>query len=132
MDVICARTPFQLMKENWTLNTRPIIIYCSKLWYTNAKEHVYEICHNIIISLYQTLFGYPPPRFIDGGMRGIDPIRDLYVDDNFSYIIIYGCQNSPHALPRYVPDRLAIKEIMYQTFRTGITKDLTLALLPKK
>jgi hypothetical protein len=44
---------------------------------------------------------------------------------NFLYIRIYGCEGAPHILPRYVPDRLALREIAYQTIGVGIVASLS-------
>jgi hypothetical protein len=47
------------------------------------------------------------------------------LDEEFSYIRIYGCEGAPHILPRYVPNRLALREIAYQTVSVGIATFLS-------
>jgi hypothetical protein len=47
-------------------------------------------------------------------------LGDWFIDEEFSYIIIYGCEGAPYLLPRYVPGRLALREIAYQNISVGI------------
>jgi hypothetical protein len=49
---------------------------------------------------------------------------DWYIEESFSYIRVYGCFTSPHALPKFLPDRLICREVAYQTVYVGITKEL--------
>jgi hypothetical protein len=44
IDVVCAITPFPLMKWSWSLYEKPIHIYCSVLWNKKCKNHFYDIC----------------------------------------------------------------------------------------
>jgi hypothetical protein len=60
------------------------------------------------------------PRFTQEAIEITKEIVAWFIDDEFSYIIIYGCEGSPHILPIYVPDRLALQEISYQTVNVGI------------
>jgi hypothetical protein len=112
IDAFCAKTHFPLMKWSWSPSQQPIHVYCNKLWSLNAKQCFYEVCNNFMIPLHQLLYGYPPPRFSNDAMESISSIGDWFIEDTFSYISIYGCEAPPHVLPRYVPDRLVLREIV--------------------
>jgi len=47
-------------------------------------------------------------------------LGDWFIDEELSYLRIYGCEGSPYILPRYVPNKLALREIAYQTISVGI------------
>ena len=46
---------------------------------------------------------------------------DWYVGESFTYIRVYG-RNIAHMLPKFVPDRLVLEEISFQTVTEGIYK----------
>jgi hypothetical protein len=116
MDAIFFHTYFPQMGWQWTPSSaEPIHIYHSKLWEENAKEHFYEICHHVIIPLHQAFFSFLPPRITEQAMHNLDQIGDWYIEETFSYIRVYGCNAPPHALPKFMPDRLVCREIAYQT-----------------
>jgi hypothetical protein len=46
-------------------------------------------------------------------MNAIKEIGDWFLDEEFSYIRIYGCEGAPHFLPIYVPNQLALREVSY-------------------
>jgi hypothetical protein len=111
MDAICLKTPFPLMNWSWTPKTsEPIHIHHSKMWEKNAKDHFYEIFHNVIILIHESLYGNPPPRISKHIMGNLGTIADWYIEERFSYIIVYGFFTSPHALPKFLSDRLICRE----------------------
>ena len=50
-------------------------------------------------------------------------IADWYVEEKFSYIRVFGCYLSLHALPIFLPDILVCIEVSCQTVLGGITKE---------
>jgi hypothetical protein len=77
MNVVCYKTPFPLMNWSWTPKSpEPIDIYHSKLWEENAKDHFYEIFHNVIIPIHEVLYGNPPPRIFEHIMVNLGAIVD--------------------------------------------------------
>jgi hypothetical protein len=46
------------------------------------------------------------------------------MENNYTYICVYGCNDPPHMLPRYVSDKLLAREIAYQTIEAGIKMTL--------
>ena len=58
-------------------------------------------------------------RFTKEAINTLKELGDWFIDEEFSYIIIYGCEGAPYLLPRYVPERLSLREITYQTISVG-------------
>jgi hypothetical protein len=57
-------------------------------------------------------------------MGNLKKIADWFVEENFSYIRVFGCSVSPHALRNFMPDRLVCREVDYQKVTGGIGKEL--------
>jgi hypothetical protein len=125
MDAICFLTPFPLMNWSWTLtSSEPIHFYHSKLWEEKANDFFYEICHNVVVPVHITIYGHPPPRISERIMGNLGKLAYWFIEDNFSYIRVFGCSVPPHALPQFLPDRLVCREVVYQTMAGGINKEL--------
>jgi hypothetical protein len=125
IDAICFRTPFPLMNWSWDPScAEPVHEYHSALWEDNAKDHFYEICHYITIPLHRIFFGCEPPRISHTVMENIKTVADLFIEEHFSYIRVFGCAIPPHALPKILPDRLICREIAYQLVKGGIGIEL--------
>jgi hypothetical protein len=60
-------------------------------------------------------------------MGNLGKVADWFIDENFSYIRVFGCSVPPHALPKFLPDRLVCREVSYQTVTGGINKELKVA-----
>jgi hypothetical protein len=100
-------------------------VYCSELWDINYKKYIYDICDCFLAPLHTIIFGYPTYRISREAMAGMKDIADWYLGKYYTYIRVYGNSKAPHLLPKYVPDRLLIWEISYQTMGTGITSLLS-------
>jgi hypothetical protein len=125
MDVVCFLTPFPLMSWSWTLaEDDPIHVYHSKLWENNAANFVYEIFNWVMVPLHATIFSHPPPRISDSIVTNLSSIADWYVEAEFSYLRFFGASVPSHALPLFIPDKLACREVARQTIIGGISKEL--------
>jgi hypothetical protein len=60
-------------------------------------------------------------------MGNLGTIADWCIEQNFSYISVFDCFISSHALPKFFPDRLVCREVAYQIVAGGIAKDLKVA-----
>jgi hypothetical protein len=125
MDAICAKTPFPLMKWAWSPSEdKAVHIYHDKLWENNANNFIYEIFNWVIVPLHVTIFGLLPPRIPDGLAANLNHITDWYVEEQFSYLRVFGATVPPLALPQFIPDKLACREIARQTVTGGVSKEL--------
>jgi hypothetical protein len=128
MDAICFMTPFPLMNWSWNITyLEPIHEYHSELWEENAKKSFYEICHFVVIPMHKMFFGYDPPRISETVSKNLKPIADWFIEEIFSYIKIYGFSIPPHALPKFLPDRLVCREVAHQIVKGGIGIELKAA-----
>jgi hypothetical protein len=60
----------------------------------------------------------------DEAKKVIDKIGHWYLDERETYIRVFGTTGAPHLLPIYVPDRLVLGEICYQTILQGYNATL--------
>jgi hypothetical protein len=118
---------------NWSWNVscpEPVHKYHSALWEENAKDVFYDVCHFVIIPMHKLFFGCEPPRISDAVIESLKSVADWFIEENFSYIRVYGCSIPPHALPKFLPDRLVCREVAHQLAKGGI--GLELKALQKK
>ena len=128
MDAICYMTPFPLMNWSWNISCRePIHKYHSALWEENAKDAFYEVCHFIIILMHKIFFRCEPPRISDAITKNLKAIADWFIEENFSYIRVYGCSIPPHALPKFLLDKLVSREVAHQIVKGGFGLELKAA-----
>jgi hypothetical protein len=128
MDVVLFMNPFPLMNWSWNITCLvPIHEYHSTLWEENAKNAFYEIFHFIIIPMHKMFHGCESPRISESVSGNIKAIADWFVDENFSYIRVYGCSIPPHALPKFLLDRLVLREVAHQIVKVGIGIELKVA-----
>jgi len=105
MDVVCYMTPFPLMGWSWTpTSAKPIHLYHLKLRKDKAKDFFYEICNYVVVSMHVARYGCPPPRISDKIVTNLGKIVDWYIEEDFSYIRVFGCSVPPHPLPKFLPD----------------------------
>ena len=57
-------------------------------------------------------------------MGNLGNLADWFIEDNFSYVKVFGCSVPPHALPQFLPDMLVCREVVYQIVVGGINKEL--------
>jgi hypothetical protein len=125
MDAVCSMTPFPLMSWAWNpAQEKPVHEYHDKLWENKAGKFTYEIFNWVMVPLHITIFGHPPPRVSDNIATGLSGIADWYVEAEFSYIRVFGASVPPHALPLFIPDKLACREVAWQTVIGGVSKEL--------
>jgi hypothetical protein len=74
--------------------------------------------------MHKMFYGCEPPHISDTITENIKAIADWFIDDNFSYIKVYGCSIPPHALPKFLPDRLVCREASHQIVKGGIGLEL--------
>jgi hypothetical protein len=125
MDAVCSMTPFPLMSWAWNpAQEKPVHEYHDKLWENKAEKFTYEIFNWVMVPLHIAIFGHPPPRISDNIATGLSGIADWYVEAEFSYFRVFGASVPPHALPLFIPDKLACREVAWQMVIGGVSKEL--------
>jgi hypothetical protein len=90
---------FPLMNWSWTpASADPIHFYHSKIWEEKSKDLFYEIYHNVVIHVHIALYGHPP-QILDRIMGNLGKLADRFIEENFSYIKVFGFSVPPHAIP---------------------------------
>jgi hypothetical protein len=125
MDVIRFMTPFPLMNWSWNPTcTESIHEYHSKLWEENSKDYFYEIFHFMVIPVHHMLYGCAPHHISELVIGNLKAVVDWFIEENFSYIWVFRCSIPPHALPKFLPDRLVCREVAHQIITGGIGIEL--------
>jgi hypothetical protein len=57
-------------------------------------------------------------------MGNLKVIVDWFIEEGFSYVKVFGCSIPPHALPKFLPNRLVCREVAYQIIKGGIGTEL--------
>jgi hypothetical protein len=47
-------------------------------------------------------------------------IKDWYLMDHGNYIRVYDAMKSPHLLPQFIPDKIVLQKVAYQTIIHGV------------
>jgi hypothetical protein len=64
------------------------------------------------------------PQISDSVIGNIKVVVDWFIEDNFSYIRVFGCSIPPHALPKFLLDRLVCMEVAHQIITGNIGIEL--------
>jgi hypothetical protein len=56
-------------------------------------------------------------------VTNLGKLEDWYTEEHFSYRV-FGYSVPPHALPKFLPERLVCREVAHQTVLGGIGKEL--------
>ena len=118
LDMTLARIDFPSLKLSWADASRPIQELFSMLWVDNYIPHFYNICDKIMSGVHLVLFGHVPPRITKEAAIAIKQLGHWYLEEFLTIIRIAGNEETSY-LPRFVPDRLALREIAQQTVGVG-------------
>ena len=115
LDIICARNVFSRMNLCWHTLELPIHVYFGILGEKRYKKSYSLICDQFITCIYFLLFKKECPRLSDAAKGVVSKSGHWYLDERETYIRVFDTTGAPHLLPIYVPDRLVLGEIWYQT-----------------
>jgi hypothetical protein len=60
------------------------------------------------------LYGCAPPHISESVIGNLKAVSDRFIEENFSYIRVFRCSISPHALLKFLPNRLVCREVAHQ------------------
>jgi hypothetical protein len=83
------------------------------------KRAYASICDKFLAPLFNLIFHIECPRITEEAKGILKYIGNWYLQEKFTYFRIYGVVASPHLLPIYVPNKLVLSEIAYQTILQG-------------
>ena len=119
LDVLCASNWFLSLKWAWSPKFPHVHIYCKELWRENIYKEMYTICDHFIASVHKLFFGVDMPWILEVGWEYISHIGSWFFLKHFTYIWILGITTALNLLPRYVPDKILLKEFAFQLFEIG-------------
>jgi hypothetical protein len=70
------------------------------------------------------LYGCAPPRISESVIGNLKAVADWFIKDHFSYIRVFRCSIPPHALPKFLPNRLVCREVAHQIITSSIGIEL--------
>jgi hypothetical protein len=70
--------------------------------------------------LFFSIYNKPPQILSQESIESLKDIGDWYMGKHYTYIRVFGCASTPQLLPKYVLDRLIVREIAYQTIEAGL------------
>jgi hypothetical protein len=120
LDIMCIAHKYPNMGWSWFPVDVAIHIYCKVLWEHKYRTYYQRICEHFLAPLYEFIFCTSPPCMTDKAITVIRRIGDWYLMEHGTYIRIYGAMKPPHLLPRFVPDKLVLQEVAYQTIIHGV------------
>jgi hypothetical protein len=77
--------------------------------------------------MHRLFYGCEPPHISEAMTENIKEIEDWFIDEKFSYVRVYVFSIPPHALPKFLPDRLVCREVAYQIVKGEIGIELKAA-----
>ena len=77
--------------------------------------------------MHKILYGCDPPRIFETISENLREIADWFIEESFSYIRVYGCSVPRHALPKFLPNRLVLREVAHQIVKGDIGIELKAA-----
>jgi len=83
--------------------------------------------HNVMVLVHIVIYGHPPPQILERIMGNLGKLEDWIIEENLSYIRVFGCSIPPHSLPQFLPNMLVSREVAYQTIVGGISNELKAA-----
>jgi hypothetical protein len=120
LDIMCVAHQYPKMCWAWQPTKPSIHIYCKVLWEHKYRTKYHQICNHFFAPLYESIFCAPAPCMTNKALSIIQNIGDWYLMEHGTYIRVYGATKAPHLLPRFVPDKLVLQELAYQTIVHGV------------
>ena len=74
---------------------------------------MYNICNHFMAYAHQLLFGSEMPKISEAGRESISLIGNWYMLKDFTYIRLARIMAAPHLFPKYVPNKLLLKEFAF-------------------
>jgi hypothetical protein len=112
------------MNLNWHPSELTVHVYYNILWENRYNKFYVVIYDQFIVPIYFFLFKKECPRLLGKAKKVIVKIGHWYLDEQETYIRIFGATGAPHLLLVYVPDRLVLGEIYYQSIIQGYNATL--------
>jgi hypothetical protein len=104
LDIVCTKNAFSGMNLNWHSSELLIHVYFSILWENMNKNSYVVIYNHFIARIYLFLFRKEFLRLSNEAKKFIAKVGHWYLDEQETYIRVFGATRAPHLLPIYVPE----------------------------
>jgi hypothetical protein len=74
--------------------------------------------------MHKMFFSCDPPRIFETVSKTLKEIANWFIEESFSYIMVYGFSIPPHVLPKFRSDRLVCREVADQIVKGSIGTEL--------
>ena len=114
LDAVCFSFEFPSLGWKWTREVKtPIFVQLEFLWESRYHSHMFKICNDVMLPVFQFIFERKISRVTHEGNRNLRSIGRWFGEEFFTYIQIFRSHAFPYVLPLYIPDKLLAKEISY-------------------
>jgi hypothetical protein len=120
---MCARNIFSEMNLSWHMSEPPVHIYFSMLWENKYKKSYSMICDLFLAHLYFIIFHQECPR-LSKKLRRFSHISTTGILKKNIPISGFSEQLAPSPFSMYVPNKVVLGEIFYQTILQGFNASL--------
>ena len=115
LDVVCSRLHFEGWVHNWDpKQTREIHLQTKVFWDSRYKQYIESISQVFIPALYKKLFGQDAPCMSWRAMETLVKVAHWFPFAEYTFIRVFGSFRAPHAMPRFVTDRMLMQEVCFQ------------------
>jgi len=122
--LVCVEIYFPELKLQWGPETPVVHEMFQVMWIDRYPVHFYLICDMIVPHIFQALNGVLPPRLSVVAKNVIQSLGHWYLEELFIVIHVAG-NEVVHYLPWFIPDRLVLREVAFQTTYCGAIARIT-------
>ena len=123
LEIMCSNHSFPQLGRSWNISCNLVYVYSYMLWENKYKNNYYLICDYFTL-LCRIIFNKECLRITFEANAILQSIRNWYIEEDYTYIIIFGVVVPRHIFPKYVLDTLFIFEIAYQSILHGVNATL--------
>lgn len=109
LDAICAHNAFPSMNWAWSPRELVVHIYYKLLSDCSHRGVMEKLTDHFLIPLYKVIFEEGPLCMSPTAMEAILEIADWFASLDGTFLRMFGREKLSHVLPRYVTDKLIIK-----------------------
>ena len=93
---------------------RQIHLQLKVFWESKYKQDIDQISQVFIPSLYRLLFGQDAPCMSWRAKETLVKVAHWFPFPGYTFIRVFGTYKAPHAMPRFVTDKMLIQEVCFQ------------------
>lgn len=124
MNVMRGSWEYLEMGWNWYPSQSSIHVYCKVIWENKYKEDYERICNGLFTHIHQVLFGEEVPCISSKVQTLVQKYGSWYMTPDGVYMRMINITKDPHWIPHFIPYKLMLQEIAYQTHINNLSASL--------